>query len=244
MRQAPAPSPGKPSGLARVCRVWGLARSIVSWQRPERAKPAARRGPLGPCADDELGDHSRRLLEASPCPGAGSRKVWARVRQSGIRTSPRRVLRLLRAHQLLAPTRRGQPHGPQAHEGTIIPAQVDPLWGTDRTATYTRADGQGAIFLAVDHGSAEWVGIHAATHGTRCEALEPIRHGVCTPLGTFTPDIAQGLRLRQAHGSQYLAQVFQEELTFGGITSAPACVRDPEGNGGAERFMRTLQEHL
>jgi putative transposase len=99
--------------------------------------------------------HIRRILEASPFPGEGYRKVWARLRHGGLRTSPRRVVRLLRAHQLLAPMRPGHLHGPQAHDGTIIPAQVETMWGTDRTATDTREEGQVAIFVAVDHDSAE-----------------------------------------------------------------------------------------
>ena len=41
-----------------------------------------------------------------------------------------------------------------------------------------------------------------------------------------------------------MSQVFQEELRFLGITSSPAFVREPEGNGCAERFIRTLKEHL
>ena len=244
MSQATSPSTGKPYGLARVCRVWGLARSTLYWQRHERAMPAAHRGPLGPCADDDLVDHIRRVLEASPFPGEGYRKVWARLRHGGLRTSPRRVLRLMRAHHLLAPTRQGHPHGPKAHDGTIIPAQVDTMWGTDMTATYTRQDGQVAIFIAVDHYSAECVGIHTATQGTRFEALEPIRQGVRTSFGTFEPNIAQGLVLRHDHGSQYMSHVFQDELRFLGITSSPAFVREPEGNGCAERFIRTLKENL
>jgi putative transposase len=32
-------------------------------------------------------------LAASPFPGEGYRKVWARLRHGGLRTSPRRVLR-------------------------------------------------------------------------------------------------------------------------------------------------------
>lgn len=41
-----------------------------------------------------------------------------------------------------------------------------------------------------------------------------------------------------------MSHVFQEELTFLGITSSPAFVREPEGNGCAERFIRTLKENL
>ena len=244
MSQATSPSTDKPYGLARVCRVWGIARSTIYWQRHERAMPAARRGPLGPCADDELVAHIRRILEASPFPGEGYRKVWARLRHRGIRTSPRRVLRLMRAHQLLAPTRPGHPHGPKAHDGTIIPTQVETMWGTDMTATFTRQEGQVAIFIAVDHYSAECGGIHAAKQGTRFEALEPIRQGVGTYLGAFGQDRAQGLALRHDHGSQYMSQVFQEELTVLGIASSPAFVREPAGNGCAERFIRTLKENL
>ena len=244
MSQAPSPSTGQPYGLARVCRVWGVARSTVYWQRHERATLSGRRGPRGPCTDDELVDHVRRLLAASPFPGEGYRKGWARLRHGGIRTSPRRVLRLMRAHQRLAPTRQGHPHGPKAHDGTIIPAHVDTMWGTDMTAAYTRQDGQVAIFIAVDHSSAECMGIHAAKQGTRCEALEPLRQGVRTAFGAFGQDIAQGLVLRHDHGSQDMSHVFQEELRFLGISSSPAFVRAPEGNGCAERFIRTLKEHL
>jgi hypothetical protein len=40
--------------------------------------------------------------------------------------------------------------------------------------------GQGlaAVFIAIDHCSAGCVGIHAAQHATRFEALEPTRQGV------------------------------------------------------------------
>ena len=244
MSQATSPSSGKPYGLARVGRVWDVARSTLYWQRHASSVPGARRGPVGPCADDELVAHILRLLEASPFPGEGYRKVWARLRHRGIRTSPRRVLRLRRAQHLLAPTRQGHAHGPKAHDGTIIPAQGDTMWGTAMTTTDTCEDGQVAIFIAVDHCSAACVGIHAAKQGTRFEALEPMRQGVRTSFGTFGQHIAQGLVLRHDHGSQYMSHAFQEELRFLGIASSPAFVREPEGNGCAERFIRTLKENL
>jgi putative transposase len=96
----------------------------------------------------------------------------------------------------------------------------------------------------VDHYAAEWVGIHAATQGTRCEALEPIRQGIRPACGACEPGIAQGLALRHEHGSQDMADVLQEALRFLGLASAPAFVRAPEGHGGAERFSRTLKENL
>ncbi len=56
--------------------------------------------------------------------------------------------------------------------------------------------------------------------------------------------MARGLTLRQDHGSQYGSDAFQRELDFLGIESSPAFVRAPEGNGYAERFIRTLKEQL
>jgi transposase InsO family protein len=146
-------------------------------------------------------------------------------------------------NHLLAPTRVGAPRGPRAHDGTIIPERVDLMWGTDLTMTLT-GEGQVAVFVAVDHCSAECVGIHAARRATRFEALEPIRQGVRRCLGGFAQGIGRGLSVRHDHGSQYMSDAFQRELTFLGIDSSPAFVRAPEGNGCAERFIRTLKENL
>src|SRR3712207_8327985 len=99
----------------------------------------------------------RAVLAASPFHGEGHRKVWARLRHGGVRTSKRRVLRLMRAHGLLAPSRTGAPRGPRAHGGTIIPAAVDVMGGTDPTTAVT-GEGPVAAFVAVDHRSAECVG--------------------------------------------------------------------------------------
>jgi transposase InsO family protein len=52
------------------------------------------------------------------------------------------------------------------------------------------------------------------------------------------------LQARHDHGSQYVSDHFQEELKFLGITPSPAFVREPEGNGVAERFIRALKEQL
>src|SRR4029450_12614670 len=107
MSQATSPSTTQPYGPARVCRVGGIARSPVYWQRREPSTLGTRRGPMGPGTDDDLMAAIRSVLQASSFPGEGYRKVWARLRHRGIRTSPRRVLRLMRAHHLLAPTRQG-----------------------------------------------------------------------------------------------------------------------------------------
>jgi len=222
MSKTLSPSAGKPYGLARVCQVWRAARSAVDRHRaPPRQAPPRRPGPVGPMPDAALVEAIRGVLAASPFHGEGHRKIWARLRHAGVRTSRRRVLRLMGEHDLLAPFRVGSPRGPRHHDGTIIPEAVDGMWGTDLTTTWT-GEGQVAVFIAVDHCSAECVGIHAARRGTRFEALEPLRQGVRRHFGGFAKDVACGLALRHDHGSQYMADDFQKELRFLGIESSPA----------------------
>jgi transposase InsO family protein len=56
--------------------------------------------------------------------------------------------------------------------------------------------------------------------------------------------VARGLKLRHDHGSNYMSSDFQDEIECLGIEASPSFVRQPEGNGGAERFIRTLKENL
>ena len=114
----------------------------------------------------------------------------------------------------------------------------------DMTTAFTTEHGQVAVFVAIDHGSAECVGLHAARRGTRFEALEPVRQGVVERFGAVETNAAQGLSLRHDHGSQYMSHDFQKEIAWLGAASSPAFVRAPEGNGCAERFIRTLKENL
>ena len=97
MSAAVSPVSGRPYGLAAVCRVWRIARSgIYRHQRPSPSASPRRRGPVGPMPDAALVLEIRAVLAASPFHGEGHRKVWARLRHRGVRSSRRRVLRLSR----------------------------------------------------------------------------------------------------------------------------------------------------
>lgn len=244
MSQATSPSTSKTYGLTRVCSVWGIPRSTHYWRRKEPIGKTCRPGPTGYHSDEELLGHIRRIIQESPFTGEGYRKLWARLRFEGIRTSPRRTLRIMRENSLLAIQRTGKPHGPKAHDGTIKTSRVDETWGTDMTTTLTVREGNASIFFAVDHCSLECMGIHAAKRGTRFEALEPIRQSVRHSFGAFGPMAAEGLKLRHDHGSQFVSDEYQAEISFLGMHSSPSFVREPQGNGIAERFVRILKENL
>ena len=245
MSQTVSPSTSRCYGLARVSRAWSVSRAGVYRFLKGTPSPAiARRpGPTGPCPDADLADHIRREIEASDFHGEGYRKLWARLRVAGVRSSPRRVRRVMGENGLLAPHRVGR-NQEKMHDGTIVTDKVNEMWGTDMSQTVTLEEGRAYVFVAVEHANSEIIGIHAARSANRFEALEPVRQGVHRCFGSIAPGVARGLKLRHDHGSNYMSGDFQDEIKCLGIEASPSFVREPEGNGVAERFIRTLKENL
>lgn len=245
MSRTLSPSGNKSYGVARVTAVWSLARSSFYAGRKRQREPRIpqKRGPKR-LSDEELVGEIRQVLDESVFHGEGYRKVWARLRHKNVRAWKDRVLRVMREHQLLSPSRPAVIRPENPHDGTIIAEAPNQMWGTDGTSTFTQQEGQVTIFAAIDHCTAECLGIHAVKKAHRFEALEPIRQAVREQFGSFSAGAAAGVRLRHDHGSVYMSEDFQNEVRFLGMESSPAYVRQPEGNGCIERFFRTLKEQL
>ena len=60
--------------------------------------------------------------------------------------------------------------------------------------------------------------------------------------GSIEADVARGLALRMDHGSQYLSDHFLNQIRYWGIRPSFGFVEEPETNGVAERWNRTLKE--
>src|SRR3712207_9029911 len=118
MSQAISPATSRAYGLARVARVWHLSRATVYRHRaaPDPAAPTGptRCGPVGACSDAALVGHIRAEILGSRLHGEGYRKIWARLRHAGMRTSAPRGRRPDGPHGLLAtpPARRPAPCAP------------------------------------------------------------------------------------------------------------------------------------
>ena len=238
-----SPTTGRPYPLTMVCTVFRVPRATVYAQTAVTVDDApGKRGPHTTGSDADLVAAIRTVLAETPFHGEGHRKVRVRVRALGWRVGKNRVLRLMRAHGLLAPQRAGHPHGDPAHAGTITTERPNVMWGTDATRFYTAREGWCWFFGAIDHASADIVGWHVAKIGDRWAALEPIHQGVRAAFGAFGKDIARGLAVRSDWGPQYVADAFRAELAWLGITHSPSFVGEPQCNGVIERFMRTLKE--
>jgi transposase InsO family protein len=72
------------------------------------------------------------VIAASPFNGEGYRRVRARLRADGVRTSMRKVQRIMRENSLLAP-QRPVDREELPHDGTVMTDRMDQMWGTIMT---------------------------------------------------------------------------------------------------------------
>jgi len=239
-------STGTNYGISLVCRIWEIARSTVYHRKKRCLEPATgRRGSRPVLSDSDLLEEIKAVLDPSSGDsfhGEGYRKVLARLRFKGIPASKDRVARIMRENELRSPVRPKRVSGPRSHDGKITTDRPDEMWGTDMTGVFVEECGNVAIFLAADHCNSELIGLHASINANRSEAFEPIRQGIRAHFGSYEKGVAAGLKIRHDHGSQYLSRYFQGELRFIGAESSPSFIRAPEGNGVAERMVRTLKE--
>ena len=166
MSRRHSPATGKRYPLRVVCAVWQVPRSSVYATAPGSGSTAgAKRGPKTAQSDADVVTLIRAVLAASPFHSEGHRKVRVRLRQHGVQAGKARVLRLMRVHGLLAPSRAGHPHGDPAHPGRITTDRPDELWGTDATCFWTARDGWCWFFGAIDHGTDEARGVEGDEAG-------------------------------------------------------------------------------
>ena len=237
---------GKPYGVQRVCKAWEMPRSSFYSRKVRRHESIVplKRGPKTLLSDDELLALIRDDLATSLFTGEGHRKVWGRIRfVKGIKVGRKRVLRIMREDNLLSPHRVVQ-GGPKEHTGKIITVAPDVMWGTDGTKIFTIDDGWCWLFTAIEHWNAECVGWHLAKTGDRFAALQPLSMALKQRFGSVGATVARGLTLRMDNGSQYLSDHFQNQIKFWGIAPSFAFISQPQTNGVAERFNKTLKEQI
>jgi transposase InsO family protein len=85
---------------------------------------------------------------------------------------------------------------------------------------------------------------HVCKQATSFAALEPISQGLMSTVGSVASDAGRGLALRMDLCSQYLSDHFQNRIKYWGINPSFAFIEQPQTNGVAERFIRTIKEQV
>lgn len=247
MSQTSSPSVGCLYGLKRVCHAWEIPRSTY-YSRQKKPTEAGdgkckKPGPKPEIPDSELVGLVKEDLAASPFKGEGHRKVHARLKRQNARVGRNRVLSVMRANNLLSP-HRGMQACQDPHDGTIITDEPNVMWCSDGTKILTVEDGWVWVFSVEEHWNAECLGWNVCKVGDRFAALEPVTQAVKNVYGSTAKGVARGLALRIDNGSQYTSDYFLKQIAYMGIQDSFGLVKQPQTNGVAERFNRTLKEQI
>lgn len=242
MSQSISPSTNKPYGLQRVCEVFGIPRSTF-YRKKSPKDSSQKRGPKPAIRDEDLLSKIQEDIKTSPFTGEGHRKIHARLKRQGGKVGRNRVLQVMKQNQLLSP-HRSLYKPPNLHDGRITTDAPEIMWGSDGTKVRTVEDGWVWVFSVAEHWNTECLGWHVCKTGDRFAALEPIVQAVKGIYGSLSKGVAKGLKLRIDNGSQYTSDYFLQQIAYWGIEDSFGLVRQPETNGVAERFHRTLKEQV
>ena len=231
--------------LGTVCQIAGVSRSAAfELRRREqggrrRRRPQRKRGPVGAMPDAELRTEIHHTIEDSPFNGEGHRKIWARLRRRGIRTSRKRALRLMREDGVLAPTPQVRKRAARLHTGTITVETPDTLWATDATEAWSDQDGRCAVFVIVDHGTGELF-FDAAHRMDRFAAADLLREVTAERFGSVEAAVAAGLALRYDGGPCFRSDHYQTESTTSASPARPPSTTSQRPTGVRRgRFRRS-----
>ncbi len=173
----------------------------------------------------------------------GYRRLWAHLRfVEGLSVNKTRVLRLLRAEQLLVkPTPRLRATRTPTRRKPR-PTQPNQWWGIDMTNVLVTPVGWVYIVLVLDWYTKKIVGHHVGLQARTAEWLDALNQGVNRQ---FPPGVrGQGLSLLSDHGCQPTSVAFMKTCATLGITQAFTSYNNPKGNADTERLMRTVKEEL
>lgn len=232
--------------MSLILKVTGMSSS--GWYgKPRHRGTPMRRGRKPKLDDASLLEKIKGTLASVPFCGEGYKKVWHRLKMSGVTVGKSRVQRLMRENDLMSPYRHYQARKRKSgHKGTIITDAPNVMWATDGKKFWVADKGWCWLFPVIDHFNDEIIAFNVSKIGNRFAAMEPVRTAVKNRFGKVEKGICEGigLLLRLDHGSQYDSNDFRKEMDFLGVEMSHAFVRSPECNGCVERFNRTIEEEV
>jgi transposase InsO family protein len=176
-------------------------------------------------------------------PFGGYRRVWATLRfVEDHRVNKKRILRLMRAHDLLVRVNlrlRAKRTGNRPKPRPTAPNQ---WWGLDMTKVMLEGFGWLYIVLVLDWYTKKIVGHYA---GLQCRTWQWLV-ALNRALNRQFPEGArgQGLSLMADNGSPPTSRAFMQVCERLGIQQAFTSYNNPKGNADTERMMRTLKEEF
>jgi putative transposase len=170
-------------------------------------------------------------------PTAGTRMVAALASRELARpVNRKRVQRVMRAHQLLQPTRSSDR---RRRPGFFRVTRPNELWHMDMTKVWTAQHGWVYLHTIIDCCTREITGWSLEL---RCRDDEAI---ACVDAAVLTRGIQPGqLTLGTDNGSQFTSRDFRRHLSARGITHRRGGYRDPESQAFIESWFGQFKKRL
>ena len=226
--------------IAVLCLAFGVSRSgYHAWKNRPRS---ARAG-----TDAELGRHLCQAHAASR-QTYGSPRLLQALQQKGLRTSRRRVCRLMRQHGLrgvkarafrpqTTDSRHGHPIAPNLMAVAPAPSGPDQIWVSDITYVWTDT---GWLYVAavLDRWSRRLVGLAMAEHlGTSL-----VEAALAQAVRGRRP--AAGCLLHSDRGSQYASAAYRAGVAQAGLVARMSRAGNCYDNAAMESFWGKLKTEL
>lgn len=223
--------------VARLCAVLGVSASgYYAWLKrepcPRAAEDATLKGQIV-----SLWRQFRRVY--------GAPRLWEELRDQGIRTSIKRVARLMREAGIAGKmARRKRPRTTQTDDTHPVAPHLlnrqfsgkkrNEVWLTDITYIET---GEGCLYLAgvLDLGSRELVGLAMADH-LRTELV-----GKALDMALIQQRPQRGIMHHSDRGSQYTSEAYQQKLRDHGFIVSMSRTGNCLDNAPMESFWATLK---
>jgi transposase InsO family protein len=237
-----------PAGEATVtllCRRFAISRQAyyaALKPAPARRHAEVRRLPTKPrhASAEAVLDAIKAVLAGEDATAWGVRKVWARLRQQGLRVGRKRVWALMHAHGLVLVRDHEPGETPRGHVAVPEPNR---RLATDLTTVWTRRDGVVAIVPTIDCGCRSLLGMTVTKDQHGPAVLASVRQALVTAFGR-PENVPDGVDLRTDHGPQYTGADCAALVTEWHLMHTYAPVGRPTGNAVVERVIRTLKEEV
>jgi putative transposase len=213
---------------AVVARVAGISRQAI-YKQP-------RRRPDGEARPRKSAAVERVIVDiAKDNPSDGYRMITAFTsRRLGQPVNRKRVLRVMRAHDLIQKRR---PLNRRKRPGFFRVERPDQLWHLDMTSIWVAEHGWCYLMAAIDCCTREIVGHQLGLRGRSQEAITLVEQAVTTR------GIEPGqLVLGTDNGSAFTSRAFQTKLRDLGITHRRGGYRDPESQAFIESWFGKLKQ--
>ena len=172
---------------------------------------------------------------AAERPTYGYRRVWAVLRNGGVRVNSKTVESVLKENNLSLPYARHR--GRTKTRNLFHPTGPDQLWETDITYVPT-AQCLTYLMAIKDCFTKEWQGYNFSRCCLSSDAIRAVEDAV---LRDFDGEVPDGLVLRVDNGPQYISQQFRNSMNLLRISLEYIQKHTPEDNGNIESFHSSLK---